>query len=241
MDGLHLCRMAVHANRCGARYGHGVVYGSLSTDPKTVDDFSQCFALWDWHHGDHPQRLVDFLAHRGRGSIDASVWTRSILLRVQHLDFAGDSTPAMDPEGRQLPDGHTVPGESHGAAERWLCALLWPHSSADGGQELANLQFLHSGYPFYACSDLVESLGVQLYLPSELRFGGVAEDEPSTSQQTGGWRDLFQGQLGRLLLGPTDVELQKPGASVLGDPSEQCQLTSQLGGEKQYPSAQGPF
>lgn len=131
--------------------------------------------------------------------------------------------------------------ESHGAAERWLCALLWPHSSADGGQELANLQFLHSGYPFYACSDLVESLGVQLYLPSELLFGGVAEDEPSTSQQTGGWRDLFQGQLGRLLLGPTDVELQKPGASVLGDPSEQCQLTSQLGGEKQYPSAQGPF
>lgn len=223
------------------RYGHGVVYGSLSTDPKTVDDFSQCFALWDWHYGDYPQRLVDFLAHRGRGSIDASVWTRSILLRVQHLDFAGDSTPAMDPEGRQLPHGHAVPGESHGAAERWLCALLWPHSSADGGQELANLQFLHSGSPFYACSDLVESLGVQLYLPSELRFGGVAEDEPSTSQQTGGWRDLFQGQLGRLLLGPTDVELQKPGASLLGDPSEQCQLTSQLGGEKQYPSAQGPF
>jgi hypothetical protein len=30
-----------------------------------------------------------------------------------------------------------------------------------------------------------------------------------------------------------------PGASLLGDPSEQCQLTSQLGGEKQYPSAQG--
>ena len=27
---------------------------------------------------------------------------------VQHLDFAGDSTPAMDPEGRQLPDGVSV-------------------------------------------------------------------------------------------------------------------------------------
>mmetsp|Transcript_28698 Transcript_28698/g.46314 ORF Transcript_28698/g.46314 Transcript_28698/m.46314 type:complete len:200 (+) Transcript_28698:195-794(+) len=199
--------MAVHANRCGAGYDHGVVYGSLSADPKAVDDFSQCVALWDWHRGDHPQRPVDLLAHRGRGRPDAAVRPRAILLRVQHHALTGDSAAAMDPEIRQLPDGHAVSGESHTSAERWLCALLRPHSSADGGQELADLHFLHSGSSFYACSDLVESLRVHLYLPSELRFGAVAEDEPSTSQQTGGWRHVFHWQLGRLLLGPTDVEL----------------------------------